>query len=120
MSRVMRGRARSSGAGEDREGSGAADMMSLYTTVPTKGAGALGPRRKRPAGPSFPGGEGRLARSASGGGDQPRSGFRRRRAGEAPTGSAPDPTRLDPRSSPPSPEGRYGIHTFRFERAGDV
>ena len=40
------------------------------------------------------------------GGDQPRSGFRRRRADEAPTGSAPDPTRLDPRSSPPSPEGR--------------
>src|SRR4051794_13355356 len=54
MRRVTRGRARSCRTGEDRDGSGAADMMSLYTTVPPKGAGAPGAETEAARGPLPP------------------------------------------------------------------
>ena len=85
-------------------GSGAADMMSLYTTVPTKGAGALGPRRKRPAGLSLP--EGRATRAK-----RERGGTSREAASDAGAEEGADvagagPTRLDLRGQSALPWGR--------------
>src|SRR4051794_22043669 len=134
MRRAIRGRARSCRTGEDREGSGAADMMSLYTTVPPVPHTRLDLRSSRPL---LRGG--RLAwlhSSPQGSRAKRERGWDSREAAsgagaeEAPTWSAPDPTRLDLRSSPPSPErreagmvalppGRGGPTRAKRERGGD-
>ena len=126
----MRGRARSCRAGEDREGSGAADMMSLYTTVPTKGAGALGAETEAARGPPSPEGKADFARSASGVGTSreaasdagARGGAdvaRRRTPPGSTCGRVRPPLRGGrlARLHPPAPEGR--ATRAKRERGGD-